>query len=83
MLRPIYLTAMGACVGALTAAACGHAALWIGIGLALGLAWDHATRRASAPVGGRYQNRSVVPSSRSRSFRMVNMSPMLEVPIGI
>jgi len=39
MVRQIYLTLMGAFVGAIAAASFGHAALWLGIGVALGLVW--------------------------------------------
>jgi hypothetical protein len=49
MLRGTYLTAMGAGVGALTAAGCGHAPLWIAIGVALGLAWAAKVRPMPAP----------------------------------
>jgi hypothetical protein len=40
MLRHAYLTSMGAMAGAITAMACGHTALWLGVGVVVGLAWS-------------------------------------------
>jgi hypothetical protein len=40
MFRRLYIIAMGACVGAIAAASCGHPAFWIGTGLALGSIWS-------------------------------------------
>jgi len=54
MVRQIYLTLMGAAIGAVAAAACGHAALWVGIGIALGLIWSRLAPQAindSSPAG--------------------------------
>ncbi len=46
MFRTVYLVAMGALVGLVTASVCGHAVLWLGVGLAVGVVWSGALRGA-------------------------------------
>jgi hypothetical protein len=60
MFRHIYLAAMGAGIGAVAAASCGHPPLWVGVGIALGLIW---ARLAPEPI------RTIRPDHRQAALR--------------
>jgi hypothetical protein len=46
VIEKLYVVGMGAMTGLVTASACGHLALWLCVGLAVGLVWSGAWRRA-------------------------------------
>jgi hypothetical protein len=52
VIKELYLVGMGATTGLVTAAACGHLVLWLGVGVALGAVWSGADRRVPGRCSG-------------------------------